>query len=52
MYFVGLHFLYSMTSATLLGIGRDAEHVVKAIERRTPAQAGQGSWRLRLAQTT
>jgi putative flavoprotein involved in K+ transport len=33
MYFVGLHFLYSMTSATLLGVGRDAERVVKAIHK-------------------
>jgi len=31
MYFVGLHFLYSMTSATLIGVGRDAERVAKAI---------------------
>ena len=34
LYFVGLHFLYSMTSATLMGIGRDAARVVKAIARR------------------
>jgi len=31
MYFVGLHFLYSMTSASLIGVGRDAERVAKAI---------------------
>ena len=43
MYFVGLHFLYSMTSATLLGIGRDAEHVARAIELRTPASRSQAS---------
>ena len=35
LYFVGLHFLYSMTSATLIGVGRDAARVVKAIELRT-----------------
>lgn len=35
MYFVGLHFQYSVTSATLIGVGRDAEHVVKAMERRS-----------------
>ena len=35
LYFVGLHFLYSMTSATLMGIGRDAARVVRAIESRT-----------------
>jgi len=34
MYFVGLHFLYSMTSATLIGVGRDARHVVKKIQSR------------------
>src|ERR1043165_9350020 len=32
LYFVGLHFLYSMTSATLIGIGRDAARVVQAID--------------------
>lgn len=35
MYFVGLHFLFSMTSATLIGVGRDAERVAKAIALRT-----------------
>jgi len=35
MYFVGLHYLYSMTSATVVGVGRDAERVAKAIESRT-----------------
>jgi len=35
MYFVGLHFLTSMTSAALTGVGRDAEHVVRAIAART-----------------
>jgi putative flavoprotein involved in K+ transport len=34
LYFVGLHYLYSMTSATITGVGRDAERVVKAIEQR------------------
>lgn len=34
LYFVGLHYLYSMTSATLIGVGRDAERVVRAIEAR------------------
>lgn len=43
MYFVGLHFLYSMTSATLLGIGRDAERVAKAIEGRSLAIRNQPS---------
>lgn len=30
-YFVGLHFLYSVTSATVNGVGRDARRVVRAI---------------------
>ena len=34
LYFVGLHFLYSMTSATLIGVGRDAERIVQAIDAR------------------
>jgi len=38
MYFVGLHFLYSMTSATLFGIGRDANRVVKALHSRARTQ--------------
>ena len=39
VYFVGLHYLYSMTSATLTGVGRDAERIVKAIESRTSGRA-------------
>jgi putative flavoprotein involved in K+ transport len=34
MYFVGLHFLFAMSSATLIGVGRDASRVVKAIRQR------------------
>jgi putative flavoprotein involved in K+ transport len=34
IYFVGLNFLYSMTSATLMGIGRDSERVVDALWNR------------------
>ncbi len=54
MYFVGLHFLYSMTSATLIGVGRDAERVAKAIELRCLASRSQVrgvSARLRLPAT-
>ena len=37
LYFVGLPFLYAMSSAMVHGVGRDAEHVVKAIGgRRAP----------------
>jgi putative flavoprotein involved in K+ transport len=34
LYFVGLHFLYAMTSATLTGVGRDAALIVRAINDR------------------
>jgi putative flavoprotein involved in K+ transport len=32
LYFVGLHFLYAASSATIHGVGRDAEHIVQTIE--------------------
>jgi len=38
-YFVGLHFLYAMTSATLFGVGRDAKRVVKVLQQQTRARA-------------
>jgi putative flavoprotein involved in K+ transport len=34
LYFVGLHFLYAMSSGFLPGIGRDAEHIAKHIASR------------------
>lgn len=34
LYFVGLHFLFAMTSATLTGVGRDSKRVVQAIKAR------------------
>ena len=34
LYFVGLHFQYSMTSDLINGVGRDAERVVEAITER------------------
>src|SRR5215469_525959 len=34
LYFVGLHFLYAMSSATLIGVGRDAERIVGALASR------------------
>src|SRR5262245_24205189 len=44
LYFVGLHFLYSMTSATLMGVGRDAKRIANAIASRTrqPEMDGKG----------
>jgi putative flavoprotein involved in K+ transport len=32
LYFVGLHFLYSLSSDTLMGIGRDAKYIADAVE--------------------
>jgi putative flavoprotein involved in K+ transport len=37
LYFVGLHFLYAMSSATLIGVGRDAEHVARAVHEHAGA---------------
>jgi putative flavoprotein involved in K+ transport len=35
LYFVGLHFLYAMSSATLIGIARDAERIVREVGARS-----------------
>jgi len=35
LYFVGLHFLYALSSVMVHGVGRDAEHVVEVIASRT-----------------
>jgi putative flavoprotein involved in K+ transport len=41
LYFVGLHYLYAMSSATVVGVGRDAERIEKAIDSRNRmAKAG------------
>jgi putative flavoprotein involved in K+ transport len=37
LYFVGLEFLYAMSSVMVHGVGRDAEHTVKHISSRVPA---------------
>jgi len=50
MYFVGLHFLYSMTSSTLTGVGRDAKRIVNAIRSRSRARAIQRAWPLHSAE--
>jgi len=43
LYFVGLHYLYAMSSATVVGVGRDAERVVNAVETRNlMAKLGPG----------
>ena len=35
LYFVGLHFLYAMSSTMIHGVGRDAERVANAIAKRS-----------------
>jgi putative flavoprotein involved in K+ transport len=34
LYFLGLHFLYAMSSATLIGIDRDAAYIADVIKSR------------------
>ena len=36
LYFVGLNFLYAVSSAQIHGVGRDAEYIVRAIGARQP----------------
>ena len=49
LYFVGLHFLYAMSSTMIHGVGRDAEYVAERIvERRSrrervPAASGSAA---------
>jgi putative flavoprotein involved in K+ transport len=38
LYFVGLHFLYAMSSTMIHGVSRDAEYVAKAIAARSRRQ--------------
>lgn len=40
MFFVGQHFLYSMSSMMIHGVGRDAERIADAIASRTDIAAG------------
>jgi putative flavoprotein involved in K+ transport len=35
LYFVGLNFLYAMSSTMIHGVGRDADHVANVIASRT-----------------
>jgi putative flavoprotein involved in K+ transport len=39
LFFVGLHYLNSMTSATSVGVSRDAKRIVNAISARDRSQA-------------
>lgn len=40
LYFLGLHFLYAMSSTMIHGVGRDAEYVADQIAGRRAARAG------------
>jgi putative flavoprotein involved in K+ transport len=42
LYFLGLNFLYAMSSTMIHGVGRDARHVVDVIARRSAAAYGRG----------
>jgi hypothetical protein len=46
LYFVGLPFLYSLSSALLGGVGRDAKHIVDHIVSTQPARM-KNSWPVR-----
>jgi putative flavoprotein involved in K+ transport len=37
LYFVGLHFLYALSSAMIHGVGRDAERIARTVAARTGA---------------
>jgi putative flavoprotein involved in K+ transport len=41
LYFVGLPFLYSLSSALVGGVGRDAEHIVAHIDSARPIKEGK-----------
>jgi putative flavoprotein involved in K+ transport len=38
LYFVGLHFLYALSSAMIHGVGRDAAHVARVVAQRVGAR--------------
>jgi putative flavoprotein involved in K+ transport len=41
LYFVGLHFLYAMSSAMIHGVGRDAKRIAATIAARAPSSRPQ-----------
>jgi putative flavoprotein involved in K+ transport len=53
LYFVGLHFLYALSSVMIHGVGRDARRIARHIAQRTPAkvqpEAEQTAARMRIA---
>ena len=43
LYFVGLPFIYAFSSTMIHGVGRDAERIVKVIDRRLRGTASESS---------
>ena len=43
LYFIGLQFLHAMTSATVTGVGRDAERIVEGIRSRIALVSREGA---------
>ncbi len=43
LYFVGLNFLYAMSSPMIQGVGRDARHIADTIAARLPTLVGIGA---------
>ena len=43
LYFVGLHFLYALSSTMIHGVARDAERIARAIITRAPRSTPRGS---------
>jgi putative flavoprotein involved in K+ transport len=43
LYFLGIHFLYAMSSAMIHGVGRDAEHIARHIASRPRARSAAGT---------
>ena len=41
LYFVGLHFLYAMSSTMIHGVGRDAEHVAAGHRGANPGSSSR-----------
>jgi putative flavoprotein involved in K+ transport len=51
LFFVGLHFLYAMSSTMIHGVGRDAERIARAIVARSTARAPRKQAAQALAKT-
>lgn len=48
LYFVGLQFLYALSSTMIHGVGRDAERIAEVIDTRIRTTASRGADRLRV----